>query len=65
MAAMSPAIMRPAPLITGDDLIGAGYVPGPQFKKILAAVEDGQLEGRLRSRDDAMAFVGGEFPKSG
>jgi len=61
MASLSPGIMRPAPLITGDDLIAAGYKPGPQFKEILSAVEDGQLEGRLRSQEEAMAFVEGEF----
>jgi poly(A) polymerase len=63
MAAMPQAEMRPAPLITGDDLIASGYPPGPRFKKILSAVEDGQLEGRLRSRDEAMAFVESEFPR--
>jgi poly(A) polymerase len=62
MAAMTLAALRPAPLITGDDLIAAGYPPGPQFKKILSAVEDRQLEGILRSRDEALAFVGSEFP---
>ena len=62
MASMPPAAMRPVPLITGDDLIASGYAPGPEFKKILSAVEDGQLEGRLRSRDDAMSFVEHEFP---
>jgi poly(A) polymerase len=62
MASMPPEIMRPTPLITGEDLISSGYKPGPQFKKILSAVEDGQLEGRLRSREEAMAFVGSEFP---
>lgn len=61
MAEIPPAAMRPVPLINGDDLIAAGYAPGPQFKKILSAVEDGQLEGRLRSREEAMAFVGSEF----
>ncbi|HXM21547.1 MAG TPA: CCA tRNA nucleotidyltransferase [Terriglobales bacterium] len=65
MASMPPEIMRPAPLITGDDLIAAGYQPGPQFKEILSAVEDGQLEGRLRGSDEAMAFVRSEFPASG
>ena len=59
---MPPAAMRPVPLITGDDLIASGYSPGPEFKNILSAVEDGQLEGRLRSRDDAMSFVEHEFP---
>ena len=62
MGAMPAEVMRPAPLITGDDLIGAGYSPGPQFKEILAAIEDGQLEGRLRDRNAAMEFVRQQFP---
>jgi poly(A) polymerase len=65
MNAMPPAAMRPAPLITGDDLISSGYAPGPQFKEILSAVEDGQLEGRLRNRDEALTFVQSEFPNVG
>jgi tRNA nucleotidyltransferase-like protein len=59
---MTPEIMQPALLINGDDLIALGYKPGPEFKKILSAVEDGQLEGRLHSREEAIAFVGIEFP---
>ena len=54
--------MRPAPLVTGDDLIAAGHVPGPKFREILSAVEDAQLEGRLPSRDAALDFVRREFP---
>jgi poly(A) polymerase len=54
--------MRPAPLVTGDDLIAAGHVPGPKFREILGAVEDAQLEGRLPSRDAALEFVRREFP---
>jgi poly(A) polymerase len=54
--------MRPEPLITGRDLIAAGYEPGPRFKEILAAVEDGQLESRLTSREAAMEYVRREFP---
>jgi poly(A) polymerase len=65
MASMPPAAMTPVPLITGDDLIAFGYMPGPQFKKILSAVEDGQLEGRLQTKDEAMAFVRTEFPSEG
>jgi poly(A) polymerase len=64
MAALSPAMMRPAPLITGDDLIAAGYKPGPRFKEILSAVEDGQLEGRLQTKDQAMDLVSRDFPVS-
>jgi poly(A) polymerase len=65
IAATPPATIRPAPLINGDDLIALGYKPGPQFKNILSEVEDGQLEGRLHSREDAIAFVGTEFPSAG
>jgi poly(A) polymerase len=54
--------MRPSPLVTGDDLIAAGHLPGPKFREILTAVEDAQLEGRLLSRDAALEFVRREFP---
>jgi poly(A) polymerase len=64
MAAMPTEVMRPAPLVSGDDLIDAGYSPGPRFKEILAAIEDGQLEGRLHSRDEAMEFLRQRFPST-
>ena len=54
--------MRPAPLVTGHDLIAEGHRPGPKFREILNAVEDAQLEGRLGSRDAALEFVRREFP---
>jgi len=57
-----PEIMRPSPLVTGDDLIAAGHRPGPKFREILTAVEDAQLEGRLASREAALEFVRREFP---
>jgi poly(A) polymerase len=56
--------IRPAPLVTGDDLIAAGYVPGPRFHKILSAVEDAQLEGQLLSQEAALKWVQLEFPLS-
>ena len=54
--------MRPAPLVTGEDLIAQGHVPGPKFREILSAVEDAQLEGRLTAREAALEFVRREFP---
>jgi poly(A) polymerase len=57
-----PEKIRPAALITGDDLIAAGYVPGPKFREILEAVEDAQLGGRLDSHSAALAFVKDAFP---
>ncbi len=62
LAETPPEVMRPAPLISGGDLIAAGYRPGPMFKEILAAVEDGQLEGRLQSKDEALQWICRSFP---
>jgi poly(A) polymerase len=62
MSALTPEAIRPAPLVTGDDLIAAGHIPGPRFSEILSTVEDGQLEGRLLSREEALQFVAREFP---
>lgn len=53
--------LRPAPVLTGRDLIEAGYEPGPAFAKMLAAVEDAQLEARVQTRDAALALVRAEF----
>jgi poly(A) polymerase len=63
IAATPPAAIRPVPLVTGDDLIAAGYKPGPLFKQILSLVEDAQLENRLQSKESAMEYVAGEFPR--
>jgi poly(A) polymerase len=62
LRSMPAEAIRPEALITGRDLIEAGYEPGPRFKEVLGAVEDAQLEGRLTSREEAMEFVRREFP---
>ena len=49
--------IRPVRLLTGNDLQSLGYHPGPLFSKILRSLEDAQLEGLVRSREGAMAFV--------
>ena len=53
----TPEDISPAPLITGEDLIAMGIPPGPLYKEILSAVEDEQLEGRLRPSRAAIEFV--------
>ncbi len=53
--------LRPPRLATGEDLIAAGYKPGPAFKKILTEVEDAQLEGTVKTKDEAMAWVRERF----
>ncbi len=47
----------PPPLVRGDDLIALGMKPGPHFGEILESVETQQLEGTLRDREDALAWV--------
>ncbi|MBI3666002.1 MAG: CCA tRNA nucleotidyltransferase [Acidobacteria bacterium] len=54
--------IRPARLLTGDDLIAAGYQPGPLFQKMLETVEEAQLEGRITSSAEALALVRAQFP---
>jgi len=58
--------LRPERLLTGHDLMEMGFEPGPLFKEILTALEDEQLEGRVNSREEAIAFVeerfGGSHP---
>jgi poly(A) polymerase len=56
--------IKPAPLLSGNDLIAQGYTPGPLFKEILQAVEDAQLEGKLHTHEDALRLVAEQFPLS-
>ena len=53
--------LRPPRLITGDDLIAAGYQPGPRFQEILGDVEDAQLEGRVTTPEEALAYIEGRY----
>jgi poly(A) polymerase len=49
--------VRPAPLLTGRELIAAGYTPGPAFKEMLNAIEDAQLEGVITTPEQAIELV--------
>jgi poly(A) polymerase len=51
----------PPPLVTGDDLIVLGMKPGPKFGEILEAVETLQLEGTLKSREEALDWLKHEY----
>jgi len=54
-------VLKPKPLVTGDDLIAAGYVPGPSFGVMLRAVEDAQLEGTLETKEGGLTLVRARF----
>ena len=54
--------IRPTLLLTGSDLIAAGYKPGPGFKAMLEAAEDAQLEGSVKTKKQALRLVKETFP---
>ncbi len=54
---MSEEEMKPEPLLRGSDLIEMGLKPGPLFGKLLESVYEEQLEGGLRTREDAVEHV--------
>jgi poly(A) polymerase len=49
--------LRPRPLLTGHDLIQLGLKPGPIFKKILSEIEDAQLEGKIKTKEQAIKLA--------
>ncbi len=49
--------LNPPLLVTGSDLIKAGFQPGPQFKSVLQEILDRQLDGELESTEDALEFA--------
>jgi len=57
LAETPPAEVRPVRLLSGDDLIDMGFRPGPEFKKILHAAEDAQLDGGLQTHEDALIWL--------
>jgi tRNA nucleotidyltransferase/poly(A) polymerase len=57
----APEELQPARLVTGDDLIAAGYAPGPDFSRMLEVAEDAQLETRIQSKEEGLALVRSTF----
>jgi tRNA nucleotidyltransferase/poly(A) polymerase len=60
-----PQEVSPPRLLTGDDLKAMGFEPGPSFKEILQAVEEGQLDGRLTNREEALNYVRHQYRQAG
>ncbi len=51
-------------LITGQDLIGLGFQPGPLFKEVLTFVEDLQLEGKVQTKEEAEEAIISRYRKA-
>ncbi len=64
MQSLPEELVKPKPLITGRELIAAGYRPGPGFKEILREVEDAQLEGKIETEGEAIKLVAERFGKA-
>lgn len=62
-AAQPEEHLRPARLLTGTDLLAAGYPPGPQYSVMLTWAEDAQLEGIVHTTEEALALVRQKFPQ--
>ncbi len=62
-AELPPEELRPQPLITGHDLIAAGFRPGPRFGEVLLEVENAQLEGRVSTHEEALGMAVERFEK--
>jgi len=56
-----PEVVRPARLVSGEDILALGYAPGPVIGTILAAVEEAQLNGEIGTRNEAISFVEKRF----
>ncbi|MFN7735620.1 MAG: CCA tRNA nucleotidyltransferase [Pirellula sp.] len=51
------SVWNPRPFLDGSDLIRAGLKPGPGFATLLASARQMQLDGNLRSKEEAIAWM--------
>jgi poly(A) polymerase len=62
-AAFASEPMVPPRLVSGGDLLSRGWKPGPAIREALLAIQNLQLEGQLRTRDEALAWVDATYPQ--
>ena len=55
--------IRPKRLLTGGELLKMGYKEGPLIGRILRALEEAQLDGKLSTSEDAAQWVSKSFKK--
>jgi CRISPR/Cas system-associated endonuclease Cas3-HD len=54
-------IIHPPPLITGHDVMTLGYSPGPKVGQILNYIRGKQVEGEIKTREEALKILREEF----
>ncbi|MCY7278356.1 MAG: CCA tRNA nucleotidyltransferase, partial [Phormidesmis sp. CAN_BIN44] len=53
-------VAHPTPLLTGQDLMSAlNLVAGPRIGQLLAALQLARAEGKITTREDALALAAG------
>lgn len=57
LSEMEHNALHPPRLLSGDDLIEMGVAPGRRLGDILSLLEEEQLENRIQSKEEALAFV--------
>ncbi len=58
-------IVHPAPLINGHDVMALGYSPGPRVGQILEVIRQKQVEGEIKSREEALKVLKQTFGREG
>ncbi len=54
-------IVHPLPLINGHDVLALGYSPGPKVGEILNFVREKQVEGEIKTREEALRLLKEKF----
>ncbi len=57
LAEIPGGVPLPDPLLTGEDLLARGIEPGPRLGELLGAAYDAQLNLRLTTREEALAWL--------
>ena len=57
LARTPQSVIDPPPLISGDDLKVLGLKPGPEFKTLLDAIRDAQLNGEISTHEQALSLA--------
>ena len=57
-------IIDPPQLLKGVDLLELGFEPGPRVGEILREVRQRQIDGELKSKEEALVFIRETFPPS-
>ena len=56
-------IVHPPPLITGHDVMALGYSSGPRVGQILNFIRQKQVEGEIKTREEALRILKEKFEK--